>query len=273
MECFTKTAAIAHQIQYFKDHYNLELSSLQPKIPTEALAQKGMNFYLPWKHLFIYMNKHFPFVKKKNLYTDCLKSSHIKFNFFIPLMNLKKDHATMSLLSSITNTRIVEISSIQFEYTIKKHRLYRHDKSSFDVYIQAKSSIGKRIGIGCKFRYSEGAGSTEKQLVSYETLGEAMQEKGEFDTFITLLFYPSGNTDHEKAVSKLKESLPEAKRNSLLTFTYERFIELGRKLFTDNLAAVKWLDYLQERYIGDEMIDPSSRKLNTAQKKPSTLES
>lgn len=215
---------------------------------------------------------------------NMLRSEHIPYNVFYPLEKLRfaKDESLNKLLSSISGVPVDEISLIRIEYSGEKNKaFYLDDNTSFDAYILLKSG-GDKIGLGIEVKYTEESypyGKTEKEnlfrpgslymqvaenskyfkdfnskeLKSKELkqpfrnhlLGMKMCMEKEIDKFISVHFYPKGNTYQTKVVKAYKEELREEFQASFIELRFEDFVAQAKAAGISG----QWLNYFEERYL------------------------
>ncbi|MDD4514473.1 hypothetical protein [Massilibacteroides sp.] len=82
-------------------------------------------------------------------------------------------------------------------------------------------------------------------------LGYSMVIRGDIHYFHHIHLYPEGNTHfHKQALPEYKQLLTAKGQNSFVEITYEKLFRLMRVFFTSD-EQIRWIDYLQNRYIID----------------------
>ncbi len=91
-----------------------------------------------------------------------------------------------------------------------------------------------------------------RQVWRNQLPGESITKKShlEFriDHFTSILLYPEGNDHFRDVISDYKSFLTPGHENSFKGITYEEFIKAAREL-TDDTEFLRWLQYLEDRYI------------------------
>lgn len=256
----------------------------------QADAEKGFNFYDDFD-IFKAVKDRYPNYSKP-LYANMLRSEHIPFNLFIPFMTDYK--YAVNVFNVMLNGTIGSIDRIKIEYAPSPSSKYLNDRTSFDACIWYTHVNGKKGVIGVEVKYTEHdyplkAGSTEegkiedRQSIYYKTalhcglfdpehfnklasdrfrqiwrnqlLGERMLivDPEKYNHFHSLTIYPEGNL-HFVEASKDYLQLLISNNLKFLPVTYESFLQACQRFLPDQRFQ-KWIDYLRERYIVDQLSD------------------
>ena len=182
------------------------------------------------------------------------------------------------------NIQVDKVTTIKIEFDSKhlKSKLL-NDNTSFDAYIEYKDG-NDTCGLGIEVKYTEKSypyGKTEKtrmfdpaseyNLLSKRSgyyleeklhelrekllkqpwrnhlLGIKLVEAKQLDRFTSVHIYPNGNKYQGKACDEYKKCLTDDAKNSFAPITFEKFVEVGEKVFTKPKYK-NWIDYLKERY-------------------------
>lgn len=227
-------------------------------------------------------------VQNKACYANILRSEHIPFNFFVPLM--KNYGYAADVLNRFVGDIIAEITDIKIEHAPDPaHAL--GDKTSFDVFVEYLHRTGSQGILGIEVKYTEREyrlreGSTEEKRIlnpnsSYykvtdkiglykkgvieklksdhyrqvwrnHLLGESMTRRNHpdsiYDFFTSIILYPEDNNHFRTLIPAYKTFLNPGREDSFTGITYESFIEVARGLTKDD-QYLRWLQYLEDRYI------------------------
>jgi hypothetical protein len=276
-----KAAARLHQSKYRAEILNVHFEKYCSKL-LEADGQKLLNYYdrldvreIKWKRFPKYSHKRD---------ADMLRSEHIPFNLFAPLVN--RTDLAQHILNALLSGKFDPPKRIVFEWAPKPPQNYLNDHTSFDAYIEARDDREQLTGIGIEVKYTERGyriGGTEKnrmnnpdslywkvtresyvfrdnrsqilfdddvrQIWRNHLLGLAMKQAGIVDQFILLTVYPAGNHYMAKSISRYREMLTNEGKKSCLGLTFEDYI--ASIYGGDDI--MEWKEYLQKRYI----VEPS----------------
>ena len=111
----------------------------------------GLNFYKDFE-IFDAVKKRYPKYSKP-LYANMLRSEHIPFNMFIPLM--RNPDFCRVVLSQLTDLPIRSIDDVKIEYAPKPASKYLNDRISFDVYVKYSHDDGAKGIFGIEVKYTE----------------------------------------------------------------------------------------------------------------------
>ncbi len=250
----------------------------------ERDAAAGFNFY---REEFEILDAVKDVSKKysEKLFANMLRSEHIPFNFFIPLERDKK--FARILLNQFCNNTISEIRKIHIEHAPKEARKLLNDRTSFDTYIEYTHVDGGKGIFGIEVKYTEHGyeiGKKESELISKEDspynkltresniyksdrieelkidslrqiwrnqlLAEACLRAPNLGikhaTLIT--FFPKGNSYYQNACKRYSACFEHSSQSKFVAITYESFIKKAKSIASEE-RFIKWLNYLEERYI------------------------
>jgi hypothetical protein len=120
-------------------------------------ANAGLNFCEDFrKEILQRIENRFPVLSANNhdgLYANMLRSEHIPWNLFVPMM---QDYsATARVFNGILGTdEIDQVTNIKIEWAPENKEQCLNDNTSFDAYI-AYTHKGKNCGIGIEIKYTE----------------------------------------------------------------------------------------------------------------------
>ena len=120
-------------------------------------AVLGKNFYTPyWPKIKHAIENRYPNSKQYELtpiYANMLRSEHIPFNFFVPMMD-DFDAAAKVFDELIEENAIAKIIDIKIEYAPEKQYAL-NDGTSFDTFVLYQHIDGSIGGIGIEIKYTE----------------------------------------------------------------------------------------------------------------------
>lgn len=250
----------------------------------EEDAKKGLNFYNDFSILQAVQSRYG--VKyDKQLYANMLRSEHITFNLFIPLLS-DLEYAKNALNGFVSNS-IHTITDIQIAYAPDPAKDYLDDRTSFDACVMYRLADGGTGILGIEVKYSEQeyplkkrskedidihnpasnywmvsiksnlfAKADEKKLIHddfrqmwrNQLLGESIKQVDKIDYFTSIILYPGGNTHFARVVPAFSSLLK--KQGRFKGITYEDFFEALSK-HANNTRYENWITYLRERYLFD----------------------
>ncbi len=221
------------------------------------------------------------------MYMDMLRSEHIPFNLFAPLSLDTSSEVSNSIFQELLGLKKpIAVKRIEFEWPTTSGENHLGDRTAFDVYVECEGVGGRKVGVGIEVKYTEKSypyGKTErirlmdknskyhsyakcsglyregavsslaermlKQPWRNHLLGAAMVVENELDEFYSVLFYPSGNIYQGDVAKKYASLIKSEHASRFVPVTFERFIEIGQTVCADKPSHLKWLDYLEKRYI------------------------
>ena len=272
-----KTAARLHQCKYRAEILNVDYVDYGNRL-TVADGRKLLNYYEGLNVHEILRQRYPKYSNKRD--ADMLRSEHIPFNFFAPLVN--RPALAEQVLNNIISKRFYSPLRLEFEWAPKPAENYLDDNTSFDTYIEARDEHGKLTGIGIEVKYTERGypiGRTEKKRVNDSNslywkvtrnskafnnndtevlaqnnlrqiwrnhlLGLSMIQAGKIDQFVLITIYPSGNRYIAESISRYQDLLTNEAKIGCLGVTFEDYFA-GIEGDSDIL---KWKEYLENRYI------------------------
>lgn len=247
-------------------------------------AEKGANFYNGFDILKVVKKRYKNY--SKSLYANMLRSEHIPFNLFVPLM--QDEVFCKNIFNHFLDNAIRSIDHIEIEYAPSPASSYLNDKTSFDTYIEYTTTDEKKAILGIEVKYTEGAyllkkGSSEEKRIldqnsTYYTvsrksglykdnvevqlitddyrqvwrnqlLGESiLQVDGnKYKKFTSITIFPEANV-HFVEISKGYLDLMNEGEKHFISIKYEDFIESAYR-YCPNEDYKNWIDYLKRRYI------------------------
>lgn len=284
-----KVIAGRHQATFRVEHLGLRYPDERSYILNDSDAQQGLNFYKGIPGLLSVVERRYRWEERKEMYANMLRSEHIPFNLFGPLLLEPSGHIACGVFQQfLAESSISRIQEIKIEWAPCPRGIYLDDRTSFDAYLAGVDTSGKSIGIGVEVKYTEQSypwGNQEKSrmqdpkkaspyhrvskasrmynedsLVQLATprykqiwrnhlLGESLVQNGCLDKFISVLLYPECNTYQKEAGRGYTELLDMKSKDRFVPITYERFIQAGRTVCKTLKPYLEWLDYLEMRYI------------------------
>lgn len=91
-----------------------------------------------------------------NLLNNALRSEHIPYNLFFPMMKEENKEATKNFFNELLGTdAIVEVLEVKIEYAPQPKYKYLNDGTSFDTFVLYRHQDGSKGGIGIEVKYTE----------------------------------------------------------------------------------------------------------------------
>jgi len=146
-----KTKARLHQSKYRSEILQVDFYEYGNRL-TKADAVNLMNFY-PKLGVPVTLRNRYP-KYSKGLYADMLRSEHIPFNVFAPL---KQDLILAKQVFNrlLINIEIASVNRIEVEYAPNPASDFLNDRTSFDAYIEFKTSTNESGILGIEVKYTE----------------------------------------------------------------------------------------------------------------------
>jgi len=273
-----KKKARLHQSKFRKE-LGLEYNEYGNRL-IDIDAEKNYNYY-DGLNVVSTLRKRYPHYSKMRD-ADMLRSEHIPFNFFAPL--IEKTETAKAIFNKYLNNEIKIINLIEIEFAPKPKEKYLDDGTSFDTYIEFINKNDEKCGIGIEVKYTEheySLGKTEgeslknnnspyykvsekselyinnpfdilkkdeyRQIWRNHILGESMIPH--ISEFYSLIVYPKGNTHFYNVIPKYTELLQNDKRKYFKGITFEDYLSNLRQITNNNKELLKWVDYLEKRYL------------------------
>lgn len=214
---------------------------------------------------------------------NMLRSEHIPFNMFAPLMG-RLDLAKQ-IMQKAFGVQLEKVTDIKIEYAPEPKEFYLYDGTSFDVYVNYLNSQGKISGLGIEVKYTEheyAVGLREKgnienkkskyweltdssgqfvdeskdylacdkmrQIWRNHLLGLAMKQRNDLSEFTSITMHPSGNLHFTKAILEYHSLMKPEFRKTVIGCTFEKYIDA----INGDVKILDWKKYLFERYIVGE---------------------
>jgi hypothetical protein len=283
-----KELARLHQIKFREDVLKVGYDGIETILKDED-AQRGLIFFDGFKINEYAQAKYPHFKLKQGCFANMLRSEHIPFNFFVPLSKnpeyaravlnkfmgggtiniiteIKIDHApdpAKALLDKSSFDIFIEyrhtsggfgIIGIEVKYTERESRLIRRSKEAQDINNPESmyNKLTEKIGLFRKEILQDLKKDEYSQVWRNQLLGESMTRKNHPDSryeyFTSIILYPEGNDYFRELVPKYQSFLNPGNDSSFKGITYEDYIDAAKN-FTDDPDFLKWLQYLEDRYI------------------------
>jgi hypothetical protein len=277
-----KSKARHHQSQYRADILRVDYDEYANMLTMED-AKRGLNFYSDFNILQSVYDRYGEKYSKQ-LYANLLRSEHVPFNLFIPL--LYDLELAKKVFNEILDDSIQEIEDIKIEYAPSPADKYLNDRTSFDAYVRYKHIDGQIGILGIEVKYTEGSYPLKKdskeetdilnkksrywevseksgvfhsgyeifvldeyrQIWRNHLLGECIKQVDKISHFTSLTFYPQGNIHFSLVIPQYRAYLKDP--NRVIGVTYEDFIG-GLKKYSTGQRYDRWIKYLEDRYLID----------------------
>jgi len=216
----------------------------------------------------------------KNRDANMLRSEHIPFNLFSPLVSDNK--LALSMLEKAFHIKAKKVTRIEFELAPKPIEYYLNDGTAFDIYIEYLNSKNEHAGLGIEVKYTERdyplkdrerknigdpnsryweqtrtsglfndptasvLGSDPlRQIWRNHLLGLSMIDKDDIMHFSSITLFPDGNKHFREIIPKYQSLLKDGNKNLVWGCTYEKYINA----ISGGKAILEWKQYLEERYL------------------------
>lgn len=277
-----------HQIKYRKEILKVGEGAHKTHL-SEQDALQGLIFFNGFNIFQIAKERYNPRLEQnKACYSNMLRSEHIPFNFFIPLANdlgyardllnkflgnsmgsvtfIKIEHAPDPekalkdrtsfdvYVEYVHRDRSYGILGIEVKYTEKEYKLKKRSKEETDINepTSAYNTLTKKIGLYRKEIIEKLKTDEFRQVWRNQLLGESMTKKNHpesrYEHFTSIILYPESNDHFRNLIPSYKSFLIPGHENSFMGITYEEFIKTARE-FTTDTDYLRWLQYLEDRYI------------------------
>ena len=91
-----------------------------------------------------------------NLLNNALRSEHIPYNLFFPMMKVENRKATRDFFNELLGTdTIAEVLNVMIEFSPQPKYNYLNDGTSFDAFVFYLHKDGRKGGIGIEVKYTE----------------------------------------------------------------------------------------------------------------------
>ncbi|PKB68306.1 MAG: hypothetical protein BZY81_02145 [SAR202 cluster bacterium Io17-Chloro-G4] len=272
-----KAAARLHQSAYRAKVLKVDFDKYGNRL-TESAGRALLNYYDGLGVREALRQRYPTYSKSRD--ADMLRSEHIPFNLFAPLID--RPELTKRLMYRILGVELLSPYQIKLEWAPKPAEKYLGDRTSFDTYIKGMDDRGRVVGVGIEVKYTEqgyrlgpsealrvkNPGSTYwtttresgvftnsgckllatddlRQIWRNHLLGLKMRAVGDLDRFISVTIFPSGNGHMSDALSRYQGLLADEGKSDLQGCTFERYID-----FLQGGADIEeWKAFLQDRYL------------------------
>ena len=272
-----KAAARLHQSAYRAKVLKVGFDEYGNRL-TESSGRALLNYYHGLGVREALRQRYPTYSKSRD--ADMLRSEHIPFNLFAPLIS--RPELTNHLLYRILGVELFPPYQIEPEWAPKSADRYLGDRTSFDTYIKGTDDRGQVVGVGIEVKYTEQGyrlGSSEalrvrnpgstywtttresgvftnggckllatddlRQIWRNHLLGLKMRAVGDLDRFISVTICPSGNGHMSRALSRYQGLLTDEGKSDLLGCTFERYIDF----LEGGTEIEEWKAFLQDRYL------------------------
>jgi len=272
-----KAAARLHQSAYRAKVLKVGFDKYGNRL-TESAGRALLNYY-DGLGVRDALGQRYP-TYSKSRDADMLRSEHIPFNLFAPLIG-RPDLAN-GLLYRILGVELLPPYQIELEWAPKPAEKYLGDRTSFDTYIKGVDDRGRVVGVGIEVKYTEQGyrpGTSEalrvknpestywatarksdvftnsgckllatddlRQIWRNHLLGLEMRAVGDLDRFISVTIFPSGNEHMSHALSRYQDLLTDDGKPDLQSCTFESYIDSIK----GGTEIEQWKAFLQDRYL------------------------
>ena len=272
-----KAAARLHQSAYRAKVLKVGFDKYGNRL-TESAGRALLNYYDGLGVREALRQRYPTYSKSRD--ADMLRSEHIPFNLFAPLIG--RPELTNRLLYRILGVELLPPYQIELEWAPKPAEKYLGDRTSFDTYIKGTDDHGQVVGVGIEVKYTEqgyrlgpsealrvkNPGSTYwtttresgvftnggckllatddlRQIWRNHLLGLKMRAVGDLDRFISVTIFPSGNGHMSRALSRYQGLLTDEGKSDLLGCTFERYIDF----LEGGTEIEEWKAFLQDGYL------------------------
>ncbi|MBQ0084856.1 MAG: hypothetical protein KBS65_01265, partial [Prevotella sp.] len=91
-----------------------------------------------------------------NLLNNALRSEHIPYNLFFPMMKIQNKTATKGFFNELLGRDgVAEILDVKIEYAPQPKCNYLNDGTSFDAFVLYRHKDGSKGAIGIEVKYTE----------------------------------------------------------------------------------------------------------------------
>ena len=122
----------------------------------EEYALKGLVFYEGFRQEIMEMYRAERTKIGINLLNNALRSEHIPYNLFFPMMRGQNKEATRDFFNELLNTDTInEVLEVRIEFAPQPKSDYLNDGTSFDAFVLYQHKDGSKGGIGIEVKYTE----------------------------------------------------------------------------------------------------------------------
>ncbi|MBQ4210341.1 MAG: hypothetical protein II658_04985 [Prevotella sp.] len=122
----------------------------------DEYALQGLVFYDGFRKEIMDMYHNGTTKIGMNLLNNALRSEHIPYNLFFPMMKKCNKEATKDFFNELLGTDIIEeVLEVKIEYAPQPKYNYLNDGTSFDTFVLYRHKDGSKGGIGIEVKYTE----------------------------------------------------------------------------------------------------------------------
>ena len=133
----------------------------------DEYAAKGLVFYDGFRQEILNLYRAGRTRIGMNLLRNTLRSEHIPYNLFFPMMKAEYKEATKAFFNELLGTNsIKDIIEVKIEYAPQPKQMYLNDGTSFDTFVLYRHNDGTKGALGIEVKYTEreySIGETEYQ--------------------------------------------------------------------------------------------------------------
>lgn len=213
---------------------------------------------------------------KPRIFNNLLSSQPLCFNLFGELTC--DFHLASAVVSSLSDGRFTEVTSIAFEYSPGRgDARYLNDSSAFDIFVRCRTAGGGTGFLGIEVKYHENlAGTAGEDRVRYDEVADQMgcftEERGllkasplqqiwrdhmlagstriqdGYDDGMFVMLYPQNNPHVSSALDNYRAQL--SSEETFAAWTMDDFASKLR-----DLSDAPWIELFYDRYLAFEKID------------------
>lgn len=122
----------------------------------DEYALKGLVFYEGFRKEIMELYRDDRTKIGLNLLNNALRSEHIPYNLFFPMMEEKNKDATRGFFNELLRTdKIAEVMKVRIEFAPQPKSDYLNDGTSFDAFVLYRHKDGSKGAIGIEVKYTE----------------------------------------------------------------------------------------------------------------------
>ncbi len=119
-------------------------------------ALKGLVFYEGFRQEIMDLYHSGKTKIGMNLLNNALRSEHIPYNLFFPMMKSEYREATKAFFNELLGTdTIADVEAVKIEYAPQPKYLYLNDGTSFDAFLLYRHIDGSKGAVGIEVKYTE----------------------------------------------------------------------------------------------------------------------
>jgi len=122
----------------------------------DEYALKGLVFYEGFRKEIMELYRDDRTKIGLNLLNNALRSEHIPYNLFFPMMKEKNEEATRRFFNELLgNDEIAEVLQVRIEYAPQPKSDYLNDGTAFDALMLYRHKDGSKGAVGIEVKYTE----------------------------------------------------------------------------------------------------------------------